>query len=138
MSGDNKRQGSGGIKPSYDSRRPFSEELVKMISSITESSATQQMGKWELYLRNYYTLTYHYIGLEDRQQIETGFRKIERSNYCMTHRKNPHSTMGGIGFDTPTVAMLLVQRIMFSATAHLLLPAGDIDDGDNLDLGSVV
>tara|TARA_Y100000310_G_scaffold92308_1_gene89908 strand:- start:1601 stop:1741 length:141 start_codon:yes stop_codon:yes gene_type:complete len=46
--------------------------------------------------------------------------------------------MGGIGFDTPTVAMLLVQRIMFSATAHLLLPAGDIDDGDNLDLGSVV
>ena len=132
---------SGITKPGYDARKGFAEELIRIIDLITTYSASRQLDFWEMYLRNYYSLTHCYISTKQNELINKGFNDIQEARKISAIRNDISSSRSRLGdnvsFHDPTMVLFSVQNTMFSATAHLLLPSQQDDSEDDFNTGAI-
>ncbi len=133
-------QQTKSIKPSYDARKPYSELLIDLIEKIISAAHGSDAFQWELFLKQYYSLTQKFIGRSDKEKVLEIFSELNniknpiRSNRIYRIQGDNTKLFNKLG----PIKLMELQVAMFSATSHLLIPSQESDDDLDFDEAGVI
>lgn len=127
-------QVKSGERAGYDARKGFGELLIDLIRSIVTENTNGNVIGWEMFCRNYYSITRKFIDDKSRGRIVKLMDDLNKQKYYVSSDgRNIFIQNWGQKPDCISNAaplLMQLQEELIQATTHLLVPAKETGDED--------